>query len=165
MSDRTGSAPVATAASRVLPNMPPRWVFSLVNPFFAFLLSAGVPLGFNGLITIRGRKSGLPRTTPVAIIEAAGRRWIWAPWGDVHWVRNLRAAGRATLTVRRHAEEVRATELGAEERVAFFRDVLTPVARSMRGGMTFARMVDQVDLRDPERAAEGRRVFELHALH
>ena len=91
--------------------MPPRWVFSLFNPIARTLLAIGVPLGLNGLITIRGRKSGLPRTTPVAIIAVAGRRWVWAPWGDVQWVRNLRAAGRATITVRRRQEEVRATEL------------------------------------------------------
>ena len=141
----------------------PRYV-TLMSPLLEVLLRRGVPLGPNALLTTRGRSSGEPRSTPVAIIEVAGRRWIWAPWGDVHWVRNLRAAGRATLTVRRHAEEVRATELDAEDRAAFFRDVLAPVARSMRGGMTFARVVDQVDLRDPERAAEGRRVFELHAV-
>ena len=70
----------------------------------------------NGLITIRGRKSGQPRTTPVAIIDVDGRRWIWAPWGEVNWVRNLRAAGRATITVRRRDEEVRATELDQEGR-------------------------------------------------
>jgi deazaflavin-dependent oxidoreductase (nitroreductase family) len=141
----------------------PRYV-TLMSPLLEALLRRGVPLGPNALLTTRGRSSGEPRSTPVAIIEVAGRRWIWAPWGDVHWVRNLRAAGRATLTVRRDAEEVRATELDADERVAFFRDVLAPVARSMRGGMTFARVVDQVDLRDPEGAAEGRRVFELHAV-
>jgi deazaflavin-dependent oxidoreductase (nitroreductase family) len=119
-------------------------------------------MGFNGLITIRGRKSGLPRTTPVAIIEVSGRRWIWAPWGEVHWVRNLRAARRATITVRRRKEEVSATELDATERVGFFRDVLGPLARSIPGGVTFVRVADQVDLDDPVGAAEGRRVFELH---
>ena len=95
----------------------PRQV-SLVSPVLKFLLFLGIPLGPNALITIRGRTSGLPRTTPVAIIEVSGRRWIWSPWGEVHWVRNLRAAGRATLSVRRQAEEVRATELGPDERVA-----------------------------------------------
>ena len=85
---------------RPAPPRVPRRV-SLFSPILKFLLAAGVPLGFNGLITIRGRKSGLPRTTPVAIIEVSGRRWVWAPWGEVHWVRNLRAAGRATITVRR----------------------------------------------------------------
>ena len=137
---------------------------SLFSPILQFLLKRGVPLGANGLITIRGRSSGQPRTTAVAIIEVDGRRWVWAPWGDVHWVRNLRAAGRATITVRRRKEEVRATELDAAERVAFFRDVLGPFARTLRGGVTFIRVVDGVDLNDPVAAADGRRVFELSPL-
>jgi deazaflavin-dependent oxidoreductase (nitroreductase family) len=74
------------------------------------------PLGFNGLITVRGRNSGLPRTTPVAIIEVSGMRWAWCPWVDVHWVRNLRAAGRATISVRRRREELRAIQLDAAGR-------------------------------------------------
>ena len=139
----------------------PRWV-TMFTPITRPLLAAGVPLLFNGLITVRGRKTGRPRTTPVAIIEVSGRRWIWAPWGEVHWVRNLRAAGRATITFRRRKEEVRAIELNATERVEFFRDVLGPLARSMPGGVAFIRIADQVDLNDPIGAAEGRSVFELH---
>jgi deazaflavin-dependent oxidoreductase (nitroreductase family) len=122
----------------------------LFTPIARFVLAAGMPLGFNALITISGRKSGLPRTTPVAIIEVSGRRWIWAPWGEVHWVRNLRAAGRATITVRRREEEVSATELDPAERIAFFRDFLGPL--------------DGVDLNDPVDAADGRPVFELHPI-
>jgi deazaflavin-dependent oxidoreductase (nitroreductase family) len=137
---------------------------SLFNPVARFLLAARVPLGFNGLITIRGRTSGLPRTTPVAIIDVSGRRWIWAPWGEVHWVRNLRAAGQATITVRGRREEVRATELDQSQRVGFFRDVLAPVARGIPFGVRFIRIVDGVDLDDPLEAAEGRPVFELHPL-
>jgi deazaflavin-dependent oxidoreductase (nitroreductase family) len=121
-------------------------------------------MGFNGLITIRGRKSGLPRTTPVAIIEVGGGRWVWAPWGEVQWVRNLRAAGRATITVRRRREEVTATELDPTERVGYFRDVLGPLARSIPFGVRFIRIVDGVDLDDPVEAAEGRPVFELHPV-
>ena len=156
-SDRVGSAAGVRGA-------PPRWVFRLFNPIARFLLAAGVPLGPNGLITIRGRKSGVLRTTPVAIIEVSGRRWVWAPWGDVHWVRNLRAAGRATITVRRRSEDVRAIELDETERVAFFRDVLGTLARGTPFGVQFIRLVDGVDLNDPVAAAEGRRVFELHPL-
>ena len=157
MSDRIGSAVG-------VPGMPPRWVFSLFNPIARALLAVGVPLGLNGLITVRGRKSGLPRSTPVAIIAVAGRRWVWCPWGDVQWVRNLRAAGRATITVRRRQDEVRATELDQAERIAFFRDTLGPLARSTPGGVWFIRTVDGVDLNRPLEAAEGRRVFELHPL-
>jgi len=140
-------------------------IVTVFNPVTRFLLRAGVPLGFNGLITIRGRTSGRPRTTPVAIIEFSGRRWVWCPWGDVNWVRNLRAAGSATITVRGRKEEIRATELDPAERVAFFRDVLGPVARGMPFGVQFIRVVDGVDLnRPPAELAEGRAAFELHAV-
>jgi deazaflavin-dependent oxidoreductase (nitroreductase family) len=152
MTDRT--APAATA---------PWWV-TMFTPIAKRLLGAGVPLGFNGLVTIPGRKSGQPRTTPVAVIEVEGRRWIWAPWGEVHWVRNLRAARRATVTVRRRTQEVRATELNRAQREAFFRDVMGSLADSMPGGKWFIRTVDGVDLDDPVEAADGRPVFELHPV-
>lgn len=137
---------------------------TILSPVLKRLLRAGVPLGLNGLVTIRGRTSGLDRTTPVAIINVDGRRWIWAPWGEVHWVLNLRAAKTARVAFRGHEEDVTAIELDAQERVAFFRDVMRPLAKSIPFGMTFIRVVDGVDLDDPERAAEGRVVFELHSL-
>jgi deazaflavin-dependent oxidoreductase (nitroreductase family) len=127
-------------------------------------LAARIPMGFNRLVTIRGRKSGLPRTTGLAVIEVSGRRWVWAPWGDVHWVRNLRAAGRATITVRGRKEDVSATQLDPTQRVGFFRDVMVPLARSIPFGASFIRIVDGVDLNHPVEAAEGRVVFELHPL-
>jgi deazaflavin-dependent oxidoreductase (nitroreductase family) len=141
----------------------PSWV-TVWGPIAKGLLAAGIPLGPNGLLTIRGRKSGLPRTTPVAIVEVSGRRWVWAPWGDVQWVRNLRAAGRATISVRRRKEEVAATELNPAQRVAFFRDILGPHQRNIPFGVWFVRTFDRVDLDNPLAAAEGRRVFELHPL-
>ncbi|MDQ3811402.1 MAG: nitroreductase family deazaflavin-dependent oxidoreductase [Chloroflexota bacterium] len=159
MSDRVGRwSNRAGSAARVPASV---WLF---NPIFKLLLAAGVPLGPNGLITIRGRKSGLPRTTPVAIIQVSGRRWVWAPWGEVHWVRNLRAAGRAKIAFRRRSEDVRATELHETERVGFFGDVLGPLARSIPFGVQFIRIVDGVDLNDPVKAAKGHPVFELHAI-
>jgi hypothetical protein len=77
-------------------------------------------------------------------------------------VRNLRAAGGATITVRHRQEEVRATELDATQRVAFFRDILGPLARGIPFGVGFIRIADKVDLNDPVAAAAGRPVFELH---
>jgi len=141
----------------------PRWI-RMFTPLTRPLLAAGLPLGFNGLLTVRGRKSGQPRTTPLAIITVSGRRHVWSPWGEVHWVRNLRAAGHATITVRGRKEEVRVTELDPAERVAFFRDVVGPVARKIPFGMSFIRIVDGVDLNDPLAAADGRPVFELHPV-
>jgi deazaflavin-dependent oxidoreductase (nitroreductase family) len=139
---------------------PPRGI-SVFNAIAKPLLAAGMPMAFNGLLTVPGRKSGVPRTTPLAIIEVDGRRWVWSPWGEVHWVRNLRAAGRATITLRRREEQVRAIELTPEQRLEFYSEVLRPLARSMRGGMLFIRAFDGVDLNDPAKAAATRPVFEL----
>jgi deazaflavin-dependent oxidoreductase (nitroreductase family) len=141
----------------------PRYV-TLFSPILRSMLGRGLPIGPNALVTILGRTSGQPRTTPLAIIEHDGRRWVWSPWGETQWVRNLRAAGRATISQRGREGEVRARELDAVERIAFFREVLGPVARAMRGGLTFVRLIDQVDLADPVEAADGRVVFELQPL-
>jgi deazaflavin-dependent oxidoreductase (nitroreductase family) len=138
------------------------WWVTIFTPLATFLMRAGVPLGPNGLVTIRGRKSGIPRTNPVAVIEFNGRRWIWAPWGEVNWVRNLRAAGDATISKHGRTDEVRATELSAEERIGFFRDDLGGLARSIPLGVRFSRTVAGVDLNEPAGGAAARPVFELH---
>ena len=156
MSEGIKSAPGPAAGA-------PWWV-TIFSPIARSVLATRLPLGFNGLITVPGRKTGVPRTTPVAILNVSGRRWVWAPWGEVNWVRNLRAAGGATITFRGRKEEVRATELDPIQRVAFFRDTLGPVARTIPFGRAFIRVVDGTDLDKPEEAAEGRRVFELHPV-
>ena len=140
------------------------WFVPIFNPIARLLLATGAPLGPNVLVTVRGRISGLPHTTPLTIVELSGRRWLMAPYGDVNWVRNLRAAGRATITVRRRNEEVIAAESGSTEAVAFFRDVLDPRVQRARVGAWIVRHIDQVDLDHPEEAARGRPVFELHPL-
>ena len=136
----------------------------LLSPFFQLLLKAGVPQGPNALLTVPGRKTGEPRTTGVTMVEVSGRRWVMGTFGDVNWVRNLRAAGRATLTVGRRRQEVQAVELNGEERVAFFRDVLAPYIRRLRVGTALLAVLGARDiLGDPGRAAADRPVFELRA--
>ena len=139
----------------------PSWI-PFFNPIARLLLTAGVPMGPNVLITVRGRKSGLPRTTPVTVIENSGRRGLISPFGEVNWVRNLRAAGHATITTGRRKEEVSAIELGPTEAVEFIRDVLAPHARRTRLGAWIVRNLDKIDFDNPEEAAKGRPVFELH---
>jgi deazaflavin-dependent oxidoreductase (nitroreductase family) len=141
----------------------PSWV-PFFNPIARRLLAAGIPMGPDVLLTVRGRKSGLPRTTPVTICENAGRRGLISPFGETDWVRNLRAAGRATITVSRRKEEVAAVELGPTEAAEFIRDVLAPHARRTRLGSWFVRTIDKIDIDNPVEAAEGRPVFELHPV-
>jgi deazaflavin-dependent oxidoreductase (nitroreductase family) len=140
-------------------------VVPLFNPIARRLMRLGVPIGPNALLSVRGRKSGQTRTTPVALFEVRGRRWVIGTFGDVNWVRNLRAAGEGTIAVGRRHELVRAEELTHDERVTFFTEVLGPW---IRGGAIRRRMIsilkadDIID--DPAGAAEGRPVFELHGV-
>lgn len=150
--------------SRAMPRPPLRlpWSVRLFGPVLKFLLAAGVPLGPNRLVTIRGRKTGRPHGVGLAVIPVGGRRWVWAPWGEVNWVRNLRVAGRATIADRRGGtEEVTAIELNEPQRVEFFRDVYGPLVRSIPFGYWLVRLVDQVDINHPSELARERRVFEL----
>jgi len=135
----------------------------LFNPIARRMLRGGVPLGPNALLTVRGRSSGVDRTTPVAVLAIGGRRWVIATFGDVNWARNLRAAGVATLTVSRQPEAVVARELPQAEAAAFFRDTLTPyvgrvpLGRWILGSMLGAREI----FTDPDGAAQHHPVFEL----
>ena len=141
----------------------PSWV-RYFNRIVRPLLAAGVPMGPDVLITVRGRKSGLPRTTPVTVCENSGRRGLISPFGEVNWVRNLRAAGRATITFGSRKEEVSAVELELTEAAEFIRDVLAPPARRSRFGSWFVRNVDKIDIDNPLEAAQGRPVFELRPI-
>lgn len=92
----------------------------LGNAVTRTLLRAGIKVtGPNNvpmyMLTVRGRKSGQPRTTPIVVIELDRKRYLVAPFGEVDWVRNLRAAGEATLTRGRRTEAVQATELPRDE--------------------------------------------------
>jgi deazaflavin-dependent oxidoreductase (nitroreductase family) len=121
-------------------------------------------MGPNALLTVRGRTSGLPRTTPVAVVVIGGRRWVIGTFGDVNWVRNLRAAGEATLTTKGRPEPVQAHELSTQEAASFFKDVLTPyTSRVPFAGFVLGTILGAREiLTDPDGAAQHRSVFELH---
>jgi deazaflavin-dependent oxidoreductase (nitroreductase family) len=134
----------------------------LFNPLARRLLGRGVPLGPNALLSVRGRKSGLMRTTPVAMIEIGGRRWILGTFGETNWVRNLRTAGDAVISVGRREQVVTARELGRDEAAAFFSGVLVPYVRSLPIGSLLLRILGAGDiLEEPAAAAASHPVFEL----
>jgi deazaflavin-dependent oxidoreductase (nitroreductase family) len=114
------------------PNMTIRLGNRLVTP----LIRAGLPMGPMALLTVTGRKSGLPRTTPIAVlIDDTGWR-VAAPYGVVDWVKNLRAAGGAVVSRRGRKTTVEAEELSAEEAAPVLRESFRqagPVTRRVIG--------------------------------
>jgi len=130
------------------------------------LLRLGMPLGPMVLLTVTGRKSGQPRTTPVGLFEHAGRRFLFSTFGEVNWVHNLRAAGRAVITRRRRPVLVAALELPAEAAGPVFQAVFVPylaapvtrtIARAWYGVTAQSSPSDFVN------AARHHPVFELFA--
>lgn len=115
-------------------------VVPFLNPVVNRLLGAGLPMGPNVILTVHGRSSGLPRSFPVALMENRGRKFVQSPYGEVNWVRNLRADPRATLK-RRHGdpEAVRGVELQPEEAGPILREVLKPFQRNRLLG-AFSRL-------------------------
>src|SRR5437660_10020241 len=135
------------------------------NPIARRVLKVGARVRPSALITVQGRKSGLPRTTAIALVDLGGGRWVIGTFGETNWVRNLRTAGEATLTVGRDRERVIARELSLEERAEFFRDVIGPYVRRLRvGGLLLSMLGAKEILDDPAQAAEHRPVFELRAV-
>jgi deazaflavin-dependent oxidoreductase (nitroreductase family) len=99
----------------------------LVNRFIGILLRLGVSPPHTYLLTVRGRKSGRLHSTPVTLVEEAGKRWLVAPYGEVGWVRNARAAEQVTLTRGRRFETVRIVELSAEDAAPVLQKYLAKV--------------------------------------
>jgi deazaflavin-dependent oxidoreductase (nitroreductase family) len=102
-----------------------------VTPFARFgnlmsgqMLKLGLGPGGMHLLTVTGRKTGTPHTNPVNVIELAGQRWLVAPYGEVNWVRNARAAGVVTLRRGGRVERLRVVEVTPKEAVPVLRRYL-----------------------------------------
>lgn len=98
----------------------------LVNVLVKGLLRLGIAGGHTYLLSVRGRKSGRTYSTPVILLED-GERWLVGPYGEVSWVRNVRAAGRATLSRGRHHEEIQVSEVSSPESAPVLREYLRQV--------------------------------------
>ena len=87
----------------------------IYNRVISRLLRIGIPIGPMALLTVPGRRSGLPRSTPVALAPYGAGWQLVAAYGPVDWVKNLKAARRGTITMRGRRIPVTAQELPTAE--------------------------------------------------
>ncbi len=95
-----------------------------MNKVFMVLLRLGVPISRVErpvVLTVPGRKTGKPRSTPVTPMDVDGGRYVVNSYPGSDWVDNVRAAGEATLARGRHVERVRMVELSADDARAVLR--------------------------------------------
>jgi deazaflavin-dependent oxidoreductase (nitroreductase family) len=103
----------------------------IVNALVRAALWAGIAPTRYALLTVPGRRSGRPLSTPVIVLRRGGERWLVAPYGERAWVRNARAAGQVTLSRGRRRLSVPIEEVGPEEAGPVLKNYLrqTPITR------------------------------------
>jgi deazaflavin-dependent oxidoreductase (nitroreductase family) len=111
-----------------------RYRLTLIRRLANAAIKPLIRLGLGGrntyLLTVRGRKTGQLHSTPVTLVEEA-ERWLVAPYGEVGWVQNARAAGEVMLSRAGRAETLRTDEVAPGEAAPVLREYLkrVPVAR------------------------------------
>jgi deazaflavin-dependent oxidoreductase (nitroreductase family) len=146
-------------------------MFPAINWMVKILLRLGIPMTILGpmrLLTVRGRKTGAPRTVPVDLYECAGQRFLIATHGEGNWVYNLRAAGEGSLSLGRSHQAFTALELSPEDAGPVIKEVLGPllVSQGVRGSALRRHFGVTADssLNDFMNASRSHPVFQLSSL-
>jgi deazaflavin-dependent oxidoreductase (nitroreductase family) len=93
---------------------PPRWLKPM-NKLLIAMQRLGVQTGPAMVLTVPGRKSGQPRSTPMTPFDHDGGLYTVAGFPGADWAANARAAGQGTLTRGRKSRRVRIVTLSPDE--------------------------------------------------
>lgn len=96
----------------------PPWWLKPMNKILMAMMRLGLPVsGKEGplVLTVPGRRTGQPRSTPITPMYVDGLRYVVAGFPGADWERNARAADTAQLKAGKTTETVRMVELSADE--------------------------------------------------
>jgi deazaflavin-dependent oxidoreductase (nitroreductase family) len=113
---------------------PPNWLKPM-NKLMMAAQKLGLPTGPAMVLTVPGRKTGQPRSTPMTPFTYQGLLYTVAGYPGADWAANARAARTGTLARGRKARQVSIVELNAEES----RPVLRAFAVEVPVGVSFAK--------------------------
>jgi len=113
---------------------PPRYLKPM-NKMMMAVQRLGIPTGPAMVLTVPGRKSGRPRSTPMTPFKFRGGLYAVAGYPGADWAANARAAGAGILSRGRRSREVKIVELTPDEA----RPVLRAYPGEVPVGVTFAK--------------------------
>ena len=113
---------------------PPRYLKPM-NKMMMAVQRLGIPTGPAMVLTVPGRRSGQPRSTPMTPFEFQGGLYVVAGYPGADWAANARAAGTGTLARGRRSRHVKIVELTPDEA----RPVLRAYPGEVPVGVTFAK--------------------------
>jgi deazaflavin-dependent oxidoreductase (nitroreductase family) len=119
---------------------PPRYLKPM-NKVMMAVQKLGIPTGPAMVLTVPGRKSGRPRSTPMTPFEHDGGLYTVAGYPGSDWAANARAAGAGTLSRGRKSRRVKIVELETEDAGP----VLRSFAVKVPVGVGFAKRSGLVD--------------------
>jgi deazaflavin-dependent oxidoreductase (nitroreductase family) len=127
---------------------PPRYLKPM-NKMMMAVQRLGIPTGPAMVLTVPGRRSGQPRSTPMTPFEFQGGLYVVAGYPGADWAANARAAGTGTLARGRRSRQVRIVELSVDEARpvlrAFSTEVPVGVAFAKRSGMVHDGTADEFE--------------------
>jgi deazaflavin-dependent oxidoreductase (nitroreductase family) len=105
------------------------------NSVILTLQRLGIAFGPMRVLTVAGRKSGVPRATPVAVQDLGGKEYVWQAFPNAAWVANVRAADTVDLAHGRRHRTVRFLEVPVSERGKLLLDLARQLAKVHRDRM------------------------------
>jgi deazaflavin-dependent oxidoreductase (nitroreductase family) len=99
----------------------------LINSLFRALTRLGLGASYRHILTVPGRKTGRPYSTPVDITELDEQAWLVARYGPANWVRNVRAAAEVMLSRGRHAHRFPVEEADGPAAVSVLRKYMSEI--------------------------------------
>lgn len=121
---------------------------TLVNGPIKLAVALGLRPRGAQMLTVRGRKSGEPRTVPVNPLELDGATYLVAPRGTTNWARNLRAAGEGELRVGSRRRRFGFTELPDAEKPPLLRAYLERWEPETKSQFEFGKDATEEKLRE-----------------
>ncbi|GJF12286.1 hypothetical protein NGTWS0302_03130 [Mycolicibacterium cyprinidarum] len=93
----------------------PPWWLKPMNKLLMVVMKTGLMKDGPLVLTVTGRKSGQPRSTPITPFEVDGQRYVVGGFPGADWVRNAQANPNAVLVRGKVREPVLMVELSPEQ--------------------------------------------------
>src|SRR5436309_2335654 len=120
---------------------PPRYLKPM-NKLMMAVQKLGIPTGPAMVLTVPGRTSGKPRSTPMTPFQYDGGLYVVAGYPGADWAANARAAATGTLSRGRRSRAVKIVELTAAQARPILRVYPTEVPVGVKFAKSSGMVVD-----------------------
>jgi deazaflavin-dependent oxidoreductase (nitroreductase family) len=119
----------------------PPWAARVIGGRMARLFRPSVV----SMLAVPGRRTGVLRSVPVAVLKHDGDEYLISAFGDTEWSRNLRSSGGGRLARCGDVDQFTAVEVPVERRSALIAAYLNEFGKLPSVARTFRALPDAAD--------------------